>query len=245
MSADNHSPLAQFEVKSLISLPEIAGHNIDFTNSTLFMVLALVISSLFLHIGIRRGALIPGRWQSMVELYYEFVSGIVRDNIGSKGRAFFPFIFTLFTFLVFANLLGMWPGGFTVTSHIAITFAMAILIFIGATVVGFVKHGAHFLHLFVPAGAPKPLLLLLVPIELMSYLARPLTLSLRLAGNMTAGHVLLKVVAGFIAPMAVFGVLPFALLAAFVGFEFLVAVLQAYVFALLVCIYLNDAINMH
>lgn len=246
--AEDTSPLEQFTVKPLGFLPElpqIAGYDIAFTNASLFMVLAVTLSALFFHLGIRRGAMVPDRMQAMVEIYYEFIGNMVRENIGVKGRAYFPFIFTLFTFLVFANLLGMVPGGFTITAHIAVTFTMAILIFIGATIIGFIKHGAHFLHLFVPAGAPKVMLVFLVPIELMSYLARPITLSLRLAGNMMAGHVLLKVVAGFIAPMAVFGVLPLALLIAFVGFEFLVAVLQAYVFALLVCIYLNDAVNMH
>lgn len=244
--ATGHSPIEQFEVHTIRALPQLFGHNIDFTNASLFMVLAVSLAALFFHLGIRRGALVPGRMQSLVEIYYEFIGNMVRENIGTKGRAFFPFIFTLFTFLVFANLLGMWPlHGFTVTSHVAVTFTLAIVIFIGATIVGFIKHGFHFLHLFVPAGAPKVMLIFLVPIELMSYLARPVTLSLRLAGNMMAGHVLLKVVAGFIAPMAIFGVLPLALLVAFVGFEFLVAVLQAYVFALLVCIYLNDAINMH
>lgn len=243
--AEGHSPLEQFEVKTLVEFTPIAGYNIDFTNSSLFMVVAVLAAALFFHVGIRRGALVPSRWQSMVEIYYEFIGNMVRENIGNKGRAFFPFVFTLFTFLVFANLLGMWPGGFTVTSHIAVTFTMAILIFIGATVIGFIKHGFHFLSLFVPAGAPKVMLVFLIPIELMSYLARPITLSLRLAGNMMAGHVLLKVVAGFIAPMMLAGILPLALLIAFVGFEFLVAVLQAYVFALLVCIYLNDAVNLH
>lgn len=241
-----HSPLDQFAVKPLISLPPVAGYNIDFTNASLFMVLAVLLSLIFLTSGIRRGALVPGRFQSMVEVYYEFVSNMVRENIGTKGKAFFPFIFTLFTFLLFANLLGMWPlGGFTITSHVAVTFFLAAAIFVGSTVVGFVKHGFHFLHLFVPAGAPKALLPMLIIIELMSYLARPFTLALRLAGNMMAGHVLLKVVAGFIFSMGLAGIFPFALLSVFVGFEFLVAALQAYVFSLLVCIYLNDAINMH
>lgn len=243
---EHHSPLDQFKIKPLVDLPPLAGYDIDFTNASLFMLLAVIFAVLFLSFGIRRGALVPGRYQSLVEVYYGFVRDMVRENIGTKGRAFFPFIFTLFTFLLFANLLGMWPlGGFTITSHVAVTFTLAALIFLGSTLVGFVKHGAHFLHLFVPAGAPKVLLPLLIVIELMSYLARPFTLSLRLAGNMMAGHVLLKVVAGFIAPMAIFGIFPFALLAVFVGFEFLVAALQAYVFSLLVCIYLNDAINMH
>lgn len=240
------NPLEQFEVKTIVDLPRLAGHDIDFTNSSLFMVMAVLFATAFFAIGLRRGALVPGRWQSMVEVYYEFISNMVRENIGSKGRAFFPFIFTLFTFILFANLLGMWPWhGFTVTSHIIVTFTMAIVIFIGATFVGFAKHGLHFFHLFIPQGAPKLLIPVLMVIELMSYLARPLTLSLRLAGNMMAGHVLLKVVAGFIPKMMLAGVFPLALLTVFVGFEFLVAVLQAYVFALLVCIYLNDAVNMH
>lgn len=244
--SEGHSPLEQFAIKPLIALPSVAGYNIDFTNSSFFMLLAVLLSVVFLSVGIRRRALVPGRFQGVVEVYYEFVRNIVRENIGVKGRAFFPFIFTLFTFLLFANLLGMWPlGGFTVTSHVAVTFALAAIIFVGSTIVGFVKHGAHFFHLFIPAGAPKLLLPLLIVIELMSYLARPFTLSLRLAGNMMAGHVLLKVVAGFVAPMALFGIFPLALLVVFVGFEFLVAALQAYVFSLLVCIYLNDAINMH
>lgn len=247
--AEGQSPLEQFRVKPLEFLPELprlAGYNIDFTNSALFMVLAVSLASLFFHIGIRRGAMVPGRWQAMVEIYYEFIGNMLRENVGAKGRAFFPFIFTLFTFIVFANLLGMWPaGGFTVTSHIAVTFTMAILIFIGVTILGFVKHGFHFLHFFLPAGAPKVMLVFLIPIELMSYLVRPVTLSLRLAGNMTAGHILLKVVAGFIAPLALLGVLPLLLLVVFVGFELFVAILQAYIFSLLVCIYLNDAINMH
>ena len=244
--AEHHNPLAQFEVHTLIPLPQVAGHNIDFTNASLFMVLALVVSSLFLGAGMRRAALVPGRWQGLVEMYYEFVEGLVLDNIGPKGKAFFPFVFTVFTFLLFSNMLGMWPiHGFTITSHIAVTFAMAIVIFIGATFIGFARHGLHFFHMFLPAGTPLALAPLLIVIELLSFLARPITLSLRLAGNMMAGHVLLKVVAGFVAPMMFFGVLPLALLTAFMGFEFFVAGLQAYVFTLLVCVYLNDSVNMH
>ncbi len=256
MSAD-HSPLTQFEVHTIATLPN-PGFNIDFTNASLFMVLAVLLAIFFFWGGIGRGSLVPGRWQGMVEVYYEFISNMVRDSIGDKGRAFFPFIFTLFTFLLYANLLGMVPHGFTVTSHIAVTFFLAIAIFIGATLVGFMKHGLHFLAFFVPSGLPDNIVakLILLPavilIELMSYLARPITLSLRLAGNMMAGHVLLKVVGGFVGPLLTAGGLvaigslaPLVLLIAFVGFEFLVAVLQAYVFALLVCIYLNDAVNMH
>lgn len=252
MSGEHHSPLDQFKVYEVMGLPELAGYNVAITNSTVFMGLAILSATLFLAGGVRQAALVPGRWQSLVELYYEFIGNIVKENIGPKGRAFFPFIFTLFTFILFANLMGMVPGGFTVTSHIIVTFTLAIAIFVGATVVGFVKHGLHFLHFFVPQGCPAILLPLLVAIELMSYLARPFTLALRLAANMMAGHVLLKVVGGFVGPMMTAGgvimigsIAPIALLIAFVGFEFLVAVIQAYVFALLVSVYLNDAINMH
>lgn len=258
MATSDHSPLTQFEVHTIAPLPHLFGHNIDFTNASLFMVLAALCSLMFFWGGISKGTLVPGRWQGMVEVYHEFIGNMVRESIGDKGRAFFPFIFTLFTFLLFANLLGMVPGGFTVTSHIVVTFGLAIAIFIGATAIGFIRHGLHFLHMFVPQGLPDNILakLILMPaiilIELMSYLARPITLSLRLAGNMMAGHVLLKVVGGFVGPligggalMAIGSIAPILLLIAFVGFEFLVAALQAYVFALLVCIYLNDAVNMH
>lgn len=244
-----HSPLTQFEIEQMIPMPHLFGHNVDFTNSSIFMVLAVVCAVFFLLGGIHRGALVPGRWQSMVEIYYEFIGNLVRENIGPKGRAYFPFIFCLFTFLLFANLLGMIPHSFTITSHIAVTFTMAVIIFIGATVIGFAKHGLHYFHMFIPEGAPKVMLPLLFLIELMSYLARPITLSLRLAGNMMAGHVLLKVVGGFVPMMmsqfVLLAAFPMALLLVFIGFEFLVAALQAYVFSLLVCIYLNDAINMH
>lgn len=245
MSGEHHSPLTQFKVNTLAELPSLYGHNIDFTNASVFMVATILLSVLFFAGGISRKALVPDRWQSIVEVYYEFINNIVKENIGPKGKAFFPFIFTLFTFLLFANLLGMVPHGFTITSHIIVTFTLAIVIFAAATLIGFIKHGAHFLHLFVPAGVPAILAVFLIPIELMSYLARPITLSLRLAGNMMAGHVLLKVIGGFVFSMGLFGVLPLALLTTFVGFEFLVAVLQAYIFSLLVCIYLNDAVNMH
>ena len=252
MSGEHHSPLDQFKVYEIIGLPELAGYNIAITNSTIFMGLAVLTSILFLAGGLRHAALVPGRWQSLVEVYYEFIGNIVKDNIGPKGRAFFPFIFTLFTFILFANLLGMVPHGFTVTSHIIVTFALAAAIFVGATIVGFVKHGLHFFHFFVPQGCPVVLLPALILIELLSYLIRPVTLSLRLAGNMMAGHVLLKIVGGFVGPLMAGGGALFALsfapllmLVAFVGFEFLVAVIQAYVFALLVSVYLNDAVNMH
>jgi len=201
--------------------------------------------ALFLVMGMRNRALIPGRWQSMVELSYEFIAGLLRDNVGSEGRKYFPFVFSLFMFIFFANLLGLMPYAFTFTSHIIVTFVLAMIVFIGVTIIGFARHGAHFLSFFVPSGVPSVVLILMVPIEIISYLSRPISLSVRLFANMTAGHILMKVFAGFIIPLGVLGIAPFVVDVALVGFELLVAFLQAYVFAVLTCLYLNDAIHLH
>ncbi len=249
-----HNPLHQFEVHPLFGQHlHIGGVDVSFTNSALFMVLAVAAASFFLIGGMRKKAMIPGRWQSLSELTYEFVAKMLDESAGEKARAFFPFIFTLFMFLLLTNLLGLLPYSFTVTSHIIVTFALAGAIFVAVTVVGFVKHGIGFLKFFVPTGVPLWLAPVMVLIELISYLMRPVTLAMRLAGNMMAGHVLLKVVAGFVIALigtgalgwSVMSLLPFALLVLFTGFELLVALIQAYVFSLLVCIYLNDALNMH
>jgi len=171
---------------------------------------------------------------------------MVRDNVGSAGRPYFPFIFSLFMFVLFGNLIGMVPYSFTFTSHIVVTFAMAIVVFLGVTAIGFARHGLHFLSLFVPPGVPKVMLLLLVPIEIISYLIRPLTLSVRLFANMLAGHIMLKVFAGFVIMVGIlFGWLPLIFTSAFFALEVLVACLQAYVFAILTCLYLNDALHLH
>jgi F-type H+-transporting ATPase subunit a len=244
------SPLEQFQIKPLVPL-EVAGHDVSFTNASAFMTLALVAIWVFMFFGMRRAALVPGRWQSAVESVHEFVVGMVDENIGPKGRAFVPFIFSLFMFILVANLIGLIPFSFTVTSHIAVTFAFAAFIFVLCVIIGIAKHGTHFFSLFVPPQTPIALLPLIVLIEMISFLSRPLTLSVRLFANMTAGHILLKVFAGFIislglagAGYAAIGVLPFAMNVALYALELLVAVVQAYVFALLTCVYLNDSINL-
>jgi F-type H+-transporting ATPase subunit a len=193
----------------------------------------------------RRAALVPGRWQSVAEMLYEFVADMVDSNIGQGGRRFFPFIFTLFTFILFANLLGMIPYSYTTTSQIIVTFALAAVVFILVTTIGIVRHGFHFLSLFVPHGVPKALLLLLVPIELLSYFIRPFTLSIRLFANMLAGHTMLAIFGGFAASIGFLAFFPTAIDVLLVGLEFLVAVLQAYVFAILTCLYLNEAVHLH
>ena len=238
------NPIAQFEIKPLIPI-NIGGVDASLTNSGIFMVLTVMTVALFLVMGMRNRALIPGRWQSMVELSYEFIAGLLRDNVGSEGRKYFPFVFSLFMFIFFANLLGLMPYAFTFTSHIIVTFVLAMIVFIGVTIIGFARHGAHFLSFFVPSGVPSVVLILMVPIEIISYLSRPISLSVRLFANMTAGHILMKVFAGFIIPLGVLGIAPFVVDVALVGFELLVAFLQAYVFAVLTCLYLNDAIHLH
>jgi len=239
-----HSPLAQFEIHEIIPI-KIGGFDVSFTNSSLMMVIAAALATGFLLLGMRRGALVPGRWQSAAEVTYEFVAGLFRDTVGQEGRRYFPFVFTLFLFILFGNLLGMLPYSFTFTSHIIVTFALAAVVFIGVTILGFVKHGLHFFTFFVPPGSPVWMWPLLIPIEIISYLSRPVSLSVRLFANMLAGHTLLKVIAGFIAVLGVAGVLPLALVVALTGLEILIAFLQAYVFAILTCLYINDALHLH
>jgi F-type H+-transporting ATPase subunit a len=244
------SPLEQFQIKPIVPL-EVGGYDVSFTNAALFMTLALLGVWAFMFFGMRRAALVPGRWQSAVESVHEFVAGMVDENIGPKGRAYVPFIFSLFIFILVANLIGLLPYSFTVTSHIAVTFAFAAFIFLLCVVIGIAKHGLHFFLLFVPPQTPIFLLPLIVIIELISFLSRPLTLSVRLFANMTAGHILLKVFAGFIISLGLaggvlplLGILPMAMNVALYALELLVAVVQAYVFALLTCVYLNDSVNL-
>lgn len=242
--AEHHSPLSQFEIRRLVPI-DVGGYDISFTNSSLFMVAIVLVLTLFMAGGMRRSALVPGRWQTMVELSYEFVANMVHSTTGSEGRKYFPFIFTLFMFILGANFIGLMPYSFTVTSHIIVTFALAAFVFLGVTLIGFAKHGAGFLRLFVPKGVPWIMLPLIVVIEVISYLTRPLSLSVRLFANMLAGHTMMKVFGGFVAALGVFGVLPLLFTVALTGLEVVVAILQAYVFAVLSCIYLNDALNMH
>jgi F-type H+-transporting ATPase subunit a len=243
--AEGHSPLAQFEIKTLVPL-EIGGIDASFTNSSLFMVLTVATVTLFLVGGMRKSALVPGRWQSMAELSYVFIAGLLKDTVGNEGRPYFPFIFTIFMFVLVGNLWGLMPYSFTFTSHIAVTFAMAFFIFVGVTIIAIAKHKMHFFSFFMPPGVPLYMAPLLVPIEIISYLSRPISLSVRLFANMLAGHTLLKVFAGFIISLGIAaGWLPFAFVVALTGLEFVIAFLQAFVFAILTCLYLNDALHLH
>jgi len=238
-------PMHQFEVKRLVSF-DIFGLDASFTNAAAFMVLAVVLISMFTIASMSGRAIVPGRMQSVAELSYEFVASMIRDTVGNEGQKYFPFIFSLFMFVLVCNMLGMVPYSFTVTSHIAVTIALALVVFIGVTIIGFIKHGIGFLKFFVPSGIPAALVPLLVVIEVISYLTRPLSLSVRLFANMMAGHTMLKVFASFVIGLGILGGwAPLAFMVAFTGLEILVAFLQAYVFAILTCIYLNDALHMH
>lgn len=239
------SPLDQFEVTPILPI-QVGGLDLSYTNSALFMTLAVAGTVALLTFGVRRRSLVPTRLQSVAEMLYEVVANMVRDNVGSGGRQYFPFIFSLFMFILFGNLLGMIPGGFTFTSHIIVTFTLAFFIFVAVTIIGFWKHGLGYFGMFFPHGAPAWTAIILVPIEVVSYLSRPVSLSVRLFANMTVGHLMLKVIGGFILPMGlVGGLLPLGGLVAITALEFLIAVIQAYVFTILTCIYLNDALHMH
>ena len=242
--AAEHSPLEQFAIKRLVEM-HIGGVDVSFTNSAAVMVVGVVLMSLFLTLSPRAGALVPGRLQLIAELSYEMMAKTVRDSIGTEGRRFFPFVFTLFMFILFCNMLGLVPYSFTVTSHIIVTFALAGVVFVGATVLGFVRHGPRFLTLFLPPGVPIALAPLLVPIELISYLSRPISLSVRLAANMMAGHTMIKVFAGFVVTLGVFGIAPFIFIVLLFALETIIAFLQAYVFAVLTCLYISDSVHLH
>ena len=241
---EEHGPLDQFEIHRILNL-EVFGIDASFTNSALWMVIAVTAITLFLTLSMQGRAMVPGRWQSLAEAAYGLIAGAVRDNVGAEGRPFFPFIFSIFMFILFANFLGLIPFSFTVTSHIIVTFAMAAFIFVGVTLLGIVRHGFKFFALFSPPGVPVYLAPLLIPIEIIGYLTRPISLSVRLAANMLAGHTMLKVFAGFIVPLGIFGFAPFVALIAIYALEVIVAFLQAYVFAVLTCLYLSDAIHLH
>jgi F-type H+-transporting ATPase subunit a len=246
-----HSPVEQFTIKALLHL-ELLGYDVSFTNSALFMILAVLVSTVYLTMAMRKREMVPGRLQASAEMLYEFVSGMVRSNAGSEGRPYFPFIFTLFIFLLFGNMLGLIPYSYTFTSQIVVTFVMAAIVFVGVTLVALIKHGMHFFSFFVPPGAPKALIPFLIIIEVISYFVRPVSLSVRLFANMLAGHTMLKVFAGLAVMITSAGgvamagsVLPFLALIGLTGLEVLVAGLQAYVFTILTCMYLNDALHLH
>jgi F-type H+-transporting ATPase subunit a len=243
-------PIAQFQIKKIATLGTLGGHEIAFTNSALYMLIAVAGISLLMIGATAKRELVPGRMQSVAELTYEFVADMLRSSAGNEGMKFFPLVFSLFTFILFANMIGLIPGTFTVTSHIIITVMMALIVFATVLIYGIYKNGVKFLKLFVPSGIPLVILPLIVLIELMSFLSRPLSHSVRLFANMLAGHITLKVFAGFVTMLGGIGalgwlvaVLPLSLTVALTALEFLVAFLQAYVFTILTCIYINDAIH--
>ncbi len=244
-----NDPIHQFHLQKWIPI-EIGGLDLSFTNSSAFMVATVAAASAFLFLSTAGRSLIPTRLQSLSEMSYEFVADMLRDAAGSQGMKFFPFVFSLFMFVLVANLLGLFPYFFTVTSHIIVTFALALLVIGTVVVYGVMKHGFGFFKLFVPQGVPGILVPLVVLIEVISFLSRPISLSVRLFANMLAGHITLKVFAGFVVSLTAAGfvgtagaILPLAMTVAITALEFLVAFLQAYVFAVLTCMYLNDALH--
>ena len=244
------NPMEQFSIKPIVPL-HIGGYDVSFTNQSLLMVIVAVAASLFLTLAMSKKSLVPSRTQSMAEMSYEFVASMMQSSTGEDGLRFFPFVFTIFIFVLFSNFFGMIPGSFTVTSQIAVTFTLASLVILTVIVTGFVKHGIGFLKLFVPQ-APWYLLILLVPIEVISFLTRPISLSVRLFANMLAGHTMLAVFGGFVVllggaggVLSLLSIAPMALIVAIMLLELLVAFLQAYVFAILTCIYLNEALHLH
>ena len=244
------NPLAQFEIKEILPL-SVNNINVSFTNSSLAMVLSSLFIILLMYLGTRKIQLVPNKMQTLVELSYEFIVEMISDNIGKEGIKYLPFILSIFLFILIGNLFGMLPFSFTWTSHIIVTFSLAFFIFIFVTVLAILKHGIFkFLGFFAPSGVPKLMLILLIPIEIISYLSRPVSLSVRLFANMMAGHTLLKVIGGFVFVLGVNsyligGILPLAFLVALTGLEIVIAFLQAYVFAILTCLYINDAIHLH
>lgn len=247
-SGNKIDPMHQFEIARIVEV-KLFGLDLSFTNSALWMVIVVGVVSLITLFGTSQRSVVPGRLQSLAEMAYEFVASTLTGVTGKEGMRFFPLVFSLFMFVLAANLLGLIPGSFTVTSHIIVTAAFALLVIGTVIVAGFVNHGTHFLHLFVPSGVPFVLKLVLLPIEVISFLSRPISLSLRLFGNMLAGHVALKLFGAFTAALLGAGLAsilaPMSLLMAvtLMAFELLVAFLQAYVFTILTCVYLNDALH--
>ncbi|MFM2282297.1 MAG: synthase subunit [Pseudomonadota bacterium] len=242
-------PIHQFHINPLVPL-DFGGVNVSFTNSALFMALTTVVAAGFFLWASSPKAVIPGRAQALAELTYEFIANMLKDGAGKAGMTFFPLVFSLFLFVLVSNLFGMVPGFFTVNSQIIVTFALAMVVMLTVVIYGFYKHGFHFLGLFVPSGVPGILVPLVTAIEVISFFSRPVSLSVRLFANLLAGHITLKVFAGFVGSLGALGavgwagaILPLAMTVGLTGLEFLVAFLQAYVFAVLTCMYLNDALH--
>ena len=240
------NPMHQFNIYRIGPEVNLGGIDISFTNASLFMMIsALGIIGLFF-VGTMRKAIVPTKIQLLAELGYTLISKMISDTAGSKAKPYFSFIFSLFMFVLFCNMIGMLPYTFTVTGHIIVTFALAAVIFVGVTIIGFVNHGVGYLKLFIPSGVTVFLLPLTVIIEIISYLSRPVSLSVRLFANMMAGHTMLKVFGGFVISLGIIGGwLPLSFTVALTALEILIAFLQAYVFAILTCIYLNDALNLN
>lgn len=242
-------PIEQFEISRIVPL-EIGGLDLSFTNASAYMVLTVALGAGFLLLATRRRSIVPGRLQSCAELLFEFIGKTLRDNAGEEGMRFFPLVFSLFMFVLVANLIGMFPYAFTVTSHIIVTFALAMLVFLTVTVYGLIRNGLGFLRLFMPPGVPLVLAPILVPIEVVSYISRPVSHSVRLFAVMLAGHITLKVFAGFVVSLSEQGalgiagaILPLAMTVGLTGLELLMSVIQAYIFTMLTCMYLNDALH--
>ena len=242
---EKHSPLDQFEINPLVNF-EVGGVNLAFTNSSVSMVITVLFITLFLTLTVNPRSIVPSRMQLISELCYNFIAQLLNGTVGDQGKRYFPFVFSIFMFVLIGNMVGMIPYQFTFTSHIIVTFALAAVVFIGVTILGFVNHGIRFFTFFYIPGVPFYMHPLLIPIEVISYLSRPISLSVRLFANMLAGHTLLKVFAGFVVSMPFFtGVLPLTFIVALTGLEILIAFLQAYVFAILTCLYINDAYHLH
>lgn len=245
------NPLEQFVIKPLIPM-QIGGYDVSFTQSSLWMAFAVIAATLLMTLSMRSKSVIPNRWQNVTEMVYEFIAGMVHESLGHEGRKYFAFVFSIFMIVLMGNMLGMLPYSFTFTSHIVVTGTLALMVFLTATLIGIIRHGLHFFTLFLPAGLPIVLAPLIILIEIVSYLSRPISLSVRLFANMVAGHTMMKVFAGFSVMMVassgigmVGAVLPLLLNTALFGLEILIAFIQAYVFAILTCMYLKDAIELH
>jgi F-type H+-transporting ATPase subunit a len=237
-------PLHQFVISPIFKF-RVGGVDLSFTNSSLAVFITFAVICSVFTVCLKGKKRVPDRMQAFVEMTYGMVSDLIDTNVGRRGQRYFPFVFSVFLFVLFGNLVGLIPYMFTFTSHIIATFAVAMIVFLFITILGIVLHGANFLSLFAPSGVPKFLLPLLVPVEMISYLTRPVSLAVRLFANMMAGHTMMKVFAGFVAMVGVYGIAPIAVNVILTGFEVIVSILHAYIFTILTCVYLNDAIHLH
>ncbi len=238
------SPMEQFKIEPIIPI-QVGGYDISFTNSSLFMVLAVVSATALLAFCLRRRTIIPSLAQSVPESLYDFVAGLLRENVGVEGLKYFPFIFTIFMFVAFGNVLGLFPYAFTFTSHLAAVGTLSVISLLFNIGIGIKKKRLGYLRTFLPRGIPLVLAPLIIPIEMISYLSKPFSLTVRLVANMTVGHIMLKIIAGFIMAAGVLGVVPFVFDAGIVVFEIFIGLLQAFIYTVLSCIYLSEALHEH